>query len=61
MRERSMAAAGDPALVRRMSAAIQRILDLLISNLSTKAKAYKSKVRYFRCGLPPYASFGWTL
>ena len=39
-----MAAAGDPALVRRMSAAIQRILDLLIVNLTSKSKAYKSKV-----------------
>ncbi len=45
MRERSMAAAGDPVLVRRMSAAIQRILDLLISNLTAKSKAYKSKAR----------------
>ncbi len=45
MRERSLAAAGDPVLVRRMSASIQRILDLLIANLTTKSKAYKSKVR----------------
>lgn len=56
-----MAAAGDPALVRRMSAAIQRILDLLTSNLSTKAKAYKSKVTHPRCWLPPHATSGWTL
>jgi hypothetical protein len=44
MRERSMAAAGDPALVRRMSKAIQKVLDLLITNLTSKSKAYKSKV-----------------
>jgi hypothetical protein len=45
MRERSMAAAGDPALVRRMSKAIQKVLDLLITNLTSKSKAYKTKVR----------------
>ena len=44
MRERSMAAAGDPALVRRMSKAIQKVLDLLITNLTSKSKAYKTKV-----------------
>ena len=41
--------------VRRMTAAIQRILDLLISNLSTKSKAYKSKARLSR---PPQ---NWTV
>lgn len=44
MRERSMAAAGDQALVRRMSKSIQKILDLLITNLTSKSKSYKSKV-----------------
>ena len=50
MRERSMAAAGDLALVRRMSKAIQKVLDLLITNLTSKSKAYKTKVRP---GQPP--------
>lgn len=39
-----MAAAGDPMLVRRMSSAIQRILDVLSTNLVLKSKGYKSKV-----------------
>lgn len=40
-----MAAAGDPMLVRRMSSAMQRILDLLSTNLVLKSKGYKFKVQ----------------
>ena len=44
MRERSAAAAAQPAVRQRVAGALQRVLDTLIANLETKARAYKNKV-----------------
>lgn len=43
MRERSVAAAQQPAVRQRVAGALQRVLDTLIVNLDTKAKSYKNK------------------
>ena len=48
MRERSVAAAQQPAVRQRVAGALQRVLDMLVANLDTKARAYKNKARCFR-------------
>jgi len=45
MRERSVAAAQQPAVRQRVAGALQRVLDTLVANLDTKARAYKNKAR----------------
>jgi hypothetical protein len=44
MRERSIAAAQQPAVRQRVADALQRVLDTLIANLDAKTKTYKNKV-----------------
>jgi len=51
MRERSVAAAQRGAVRQRVAGALQRVLDTLVANLDTKARAYKNKARGRDTGL----------